>query len=138
MSVDWDEFCDFSAFLPFDGYHSENDSFLESARCNDEELGMADPRLDDENEDWWRWTVEAYNEVLPPYFLNSRNIQDRASAVFEPGCSPQQGGFCPVQRNCSQSSGEASSCTRAFCADTSGATPRAGEARPGVGFSKFC
>jgi len=60
MSVDWDEYCDFCAFLPSDGYNSERDPSLASARCNVEEFGMADPIVDEENEDWWRWRVEMH------------------------------------------------------------------------------
>jgi len=60
MSVDMDEYCDFCAFIPFNGYNSEYDPYLGSARCNVEELGMADPIVDEENEDWWRWRVEMH------------------------------------------------------------------------------
>lgn len=71
MSVDIDEFCAFCAFLPSDGLILDAEPELSVARENVERTGMADPVVEDPEDDWWSSFVDKH---MAPDILERKRV----------------------------------------------------------------
>lgn len=88
MALDPDEYCCFCAFMPHDGFNRPNDDpDLVAARASVAHVGMAEPKLDEENEDYWQEMVTRHME---PGF---RQRKARFAEAFERLVHDEQRGF---------------------------------------------